>query len=644
MKLYSILCFLFLFNVIAGSSYTERNILKKACDEVDFFNIIITDDSWIDFPSYYDRVFWNSIPLELAKKYIASAEDYLTYKWTAIKATDYLEFVRSGDRRQEVFNAPKSALISLVMGELVEGQGRFIDQIINGVWFYSEQTWWGWSAHIYLQKEFPGLPDSNDHTIDLNVGDMANILSWTWYFFHEEFDKIHPLISIRLKDEIRKKAIDPYLERTDFWWMGIEDQSHINNWNPWINYNMLNCILLMEEDPERKILGIQKIIQSLDVFLNSYPDDGGCNEGSSYWGAAGGRFFESLHMLKKISGGKLDVYDNPLVQNIGKYIYKVYIHLPYFINFADADPQITSIPLLIYLYGKAIQDPVMKKFGAFLAQNIGWGNHPFGGTLDRHLLSLMYRDEILHGEAEEPLIGSCWLPETEVAAARDKEGTFKGFFFAAKGGFNAESHNHNDAGSCVLYYNGNPFLIDVGRETYTAKTFSRDRYSIWTMQSQYHNLPKINGIDQMNGEKYKAVGTTFRNTGSKTVFSTEISGAYPKEAQVEKWDRTYTLQKGKYFEILDEYKLARLTDQPTSLNFMTNSTVIIEKPGTLRLNSMGETLKMLYDPDALNPSIENIIINDKKLQQYWPDGLTRIILTLKDPGLRGKVIVRISEY
>ena len=111
--------------------------------------------------------------------------------------------------------------------------------------------------------------------------------------------------------------------------------------------------------------------------------------------------------------------------------------------------------------------------------------------------------EIRTAEAREALVPDFWFPDTEVAGARDKEGTFSGFFFGAKGGFNAESHNHNDAGSCLMYYDGKPCLIDLGREEYVAKTFSSRRYEIWTMQSGYHNLPVINGTDQMQGENYK---------------------------------------------------------------------------------------------------------------------------------------------
>ena len=42
-------------------------------------------------------------------------------------------------------------------------------------------------------------------------------------------------------------------------------------------------------------------------------------------------------------------------------------------------------------------------------------------------------------------------------------------------------------------------LAGVG--TYTRQTFSSERYTIWTMQSNYHNLPMINGVPQKYGPK-----------------------------------------------------------------------------------------------------------------------------------------------
>ena len=239
------------FTASAELTSKERNILANKARAVDLAKILITITRGTSFLITKTGNSGRACPQISRQEYITKAEGYLNYNWPVVKATDYLEFIRSGDRRQEVYSACSNALISLVMGELVEGKGRFMDQIINAVWYYSEQTWWGWSAHLGSQKAGAGLPDINDPTVDLGVGEVANNLSWTWYLFKDEFDKVHPLISKRLKQEIMNKALIPYFERDDFGYMGFKG-GRPNNWNPWVNYNMLNCFLILENDPVKK--------------------------------------------------------------------------------------------------------------------------------------------------------------------------------------------------------------------------------------------------------------------------------------------------------------------------------------------------------------------------------------------------------
>jgi hypothetical protein len=635
MKKLVVFTFFICFSFLVFSA-EKRDILQKEADEIGLAETLIKGFSELNFPAYKNRDFWDHLPQTLRQQYIRQAEKYLTYDWPAVKATDYLEIIRSGDRRQEVYAAPFGALQALVMGELVEGKGRFIDQIVNGAWFYSEQTWWGWSAHLTLQKAPHGLPDVNEPVIDLGVGETANVLSWTWFLFKEEFDKIHPLISKRLKDEIMKKAVIPYYERDDFWWMGLKGDRSVNNWNPWTNHNMLTAILILEDNREQKIKGVQKVIRSLDVFLNGYPDDGGCDEGPSYWGRAGGSFYQCLDLLKRATNGKFNVYDYPLIKNIGSYIYKVYIDYPYFVNFADADAISGSRPFIIYSYGKEIGDPILQKFGAFLAKKQGWGEKKPDEKVDEQIMQLMHLEEIANAPAENALISHFWLSDLQIGGGRDQAGSSQGFFFAAKGGHNAESHNHNDVGSFVMYYNGKPCLIDLGRETYTAKTFSDRRYEIWTMQSQYHNLPKINGFDQLPGREYKATGTQFKANAGQILFSTDISKAYPPEAEVRKWERIYRLDRGKQFIIRDVYALNKISDNPATLNFIAYCKVSQVKPGIIRLRSSDYDLEMRYDPQSVSPTIEFIEITDKGLKRYWPEGVTRIVFTFDIQRTQGK--------
>lgn len=610
----------------------ERDLLQKKSDEIGLENALIQDFSDLNFPTYKNRTFWDALPDVLKEQYIEEGEEYLDYDWPVVKATDYLEIIRSGDRKQEMYSAPRAALMAVVMAELAEGKGRFLDQIINGVWYYSEQTWWGWSAHL---PDPDGLPDINKPSIDLGVGEIANILSWTWYMFKADFDNVHPLISKRLKDEIMYKAIQPYYERNDFWWMGLDGSRRVNNWNPWTNHNMLTAILILEDDQDKKVKGVQKVIRSLDVFINGYPADGGCDEGPSYWGRAGASLYQNLDLLKRATQGKLDVFDNQLVNNMGSYIYKAYIDHPYFINFADADATTGSRPQIIYSYGREIKDTVMQKFGVFLAQKQGWGEELPGGKIDEQLMQLMLLEEMKNAPAANALVRDFWLPDTEVAGARDKEGSTDGFFFAAKGGHNAESHNHNDLGNCVLYYDGKPCLIDIGREKYTAKTFSGRRYEIWTMQSGFHNVPTINGVEQMQGREFEATNTNFVADSRKAIFSTDISKAYKEEAGVNKWVRSYRLDRGRKFTISDKYQLSRVGDGSTTINFVTYCKVTEKSAGVLSLEGDGFQLDMKYNAKKVAPRIEFIEVTDSKLRNYWPNGVTRITFTITNPGMAG---------
>jgi hypothetical protein len=612
----------------------ERNILAKEAKAVDLPKVLITDNSWNKLPVYKERQFWETLPVNIRQEYIKNAEEYLNYTWPVVKATDYLEFIRSGDRRQSAYAACSNALISLVMGELVEGRGRFIDQIINAVWYFSEQTWWGWSAHLYFQKASPGLPDINEPTVDLGVGEITSNLSWTYYLFKDEFDKVHPLISQRLKQEITNKSLTPYFERNDFGYMGFKG-GRPNNWNPWVNYNMLTSYLLIETDPARKVAEVEKVINSLDKFLNGYSDDGGCDEGPSYWGAAGALLYESLEVLKDATNGKFDVFDDPLVQNIGKYFYQVNIHAPYFINFADADAKTGGDASAVYRYGKAIKDEKMQQFGAYLAKLANWGEQAIGGKIGEQIRDLGLINEIRTAVAKEALVSDFWFPDTEIAGARDKEGNFSGFFFGAKGGFNAESHNHNDVGSFLMYYDGKPCLIDLGREEYVSKTFGSRRYEIWTMQSGYHNLPVINGIDQMQGANFKAKNTSFIATPKSASFSTEIAGAYPEEAKVKSWIRSYTLNRGKNFVMTDKFELSAKGTGVTSSNLITYCKVTEMKAGLIKLEGDGFVINMTYNPKTVTPKTEFIEVKDRSLRRYWPNGVTRIRFEFINTGLKG---------
>jgi hypothetical protein len=615
----------------------ERNLLSKLTNENELVSMLLPGSGWISFPDYPDRDAWNRIPEQHRKLLIANGEEALDFEWGVVKGTDYLEFVRSGDRNvmQNPINARSDALKNLVLAELVEGSGRFLDQIINGIWALSEQTTWALSAHLYLQEGGYGLPDVEEPVIDLIVGEIASLFSWTHYFLKDEFDRVDPLIARRIRYEIKHKVLDVYYDRDDFWWMSFGD-SHINNWNPWVNHNMLTTMLLMEEDPVLKAKYVYKSMRSVDRFINFYPPDGGCDEGPSYWGHAGGAMFEYLEMLGMATGGSISIFDQQVIKNIGSYIYKANVSYPYVINFADASSRSSGRPGIVYRYGKSIRDPLMLSYGAFLAKKTNWDSKLPGGNLEAVLANLFMLDEIANAEASEPLIPDFYLPDLQICGARDKEGSSDGFFFAAKGGHNMENHNHNDVGNFILYFNGRPAIIDVGVGTYTRQTFSEERYQIWTMQSQYHNTPTINGTQQSPGAQYRARNTDFQLKGKEARFQADLAGAYPAEAMIGSWIRTLRFKRGSQLSIREEFKMEKKTGE-TSINFMTCLPPEKKSDGVVRLQGEGFALLLEYDSRKTELRMEEKPVEDERLKSNWGEVLYRLVFISKSELLEDNI-------
>src|SRR5690606_40074247 len=127
----------------------------------------------------------------------------------------------------------------------------------------------------------------------------------------------------------------------------------MNNWNPWCNSNCLAALLLLEEDAERRLAGVMQVMRSLESFFVSYSPDGGCDEGSSYWNRAGGSLFDCLELLHAASNGRIDVYAEPLVAEIGRFMVRAYIGGDYFINFADGSARVQPAAALLCAYGRS---------------------------------------------------------------------------------------------------------------------------------------------------------------------------------------------------------------------------------------------------------------------------------------------------
>lgn len=325
---------------IDAAAFDPRNLLQKKATVNELLSMLSNKSEWIKYPAYQDRKGWDAYTGNLKLKLIQDGEKNLNYTWKVIKATDYLEFEKSGNRTimENPFGQNNNALSSLLYAELAEGKGRFMNQIINGIWHTCEMSTWVLSAHLPVQKSKRSLPDIKEEIIDLTSGDLGSFLSWTWYFMHDELDKVNPSIAAKLKSNIQQRILVPYMARDDYWWQALNYKPGmmVNNWNPWCNFNVLTCFLLLEENPANLAKAVYKTMRSTDQFINYVKEDGACEEGPSYWGHAAGKMYDYLQLLHDATKGKLSIFDEPIVKNMGEYIARSYVGNGWVVNFADA--------------------------------------------------------------------------------------------------------------------------------------------------------------------------------------------------------------------------------------------------------------------------------------------------------------------
>lgn len=613
-------------------AYKERNLLQKEVSLESLKSMLILNKQWVKYPSYTDRKGWDELLGEYKEEIMRNGEALLNYKWQVVKATDYLEFERTGNRvvMENPFNDNNQAITRLLLAELAEGKGRFVDQLINGVFHSCEMTSWALSAHLIVQPSRRSLPSYDYPVLDLTAGDLGNLLSWTYYFMHDTFERVNPEIPRRLYKELNERIMQPYMENDKFWWMAVDYKGQmLNNWNPWCNSNALMTFMLLEENPDKLAKAIYRSIQSVDKFLNYVHADGACEEGPSYWGHAPGKVLDYLVLLSDITGGKVNIFSNPQIRNMGEYISRSHVGNSWVVNFADASAKGGGDAHLIYRYGKSVGSEELKCFAADLLGNkkrLSLG----GRDVYRILEALSINEELKTIVPKHQTPSFTWYPETEFCYIKKNKA-----FLATKGGYNAESHNHNDAGSFSLWVEHTPILIDAGVGTYNRQTFSSERYSIWTMQSDYHNLPIINGSSQKYGKKYRATEVKANEEG----FSVNLATAYPQEAKVEKWIRSYRL-KANRLTIEDRFALTE-SIAPNQINFLTWGEVDVEEGKvTIRVADTKAILK--FDSKLFTVVKETVPLTDTRLSNVWGKQIYRIALTAKQKTIKGNYTFNID--
>lgn len=571
------------------------------------------------------------VPEKMAK-FTEKAEEYLDEPIQFLPLSVYREFKLIGNRSnfEKLYFSRRNMLFALSLAEYYENKGRFTSKICDLVWAILEETSWILPAHARTNPEDPmaDIPPVYDeetlHGIDLFSAATASLLTTVLCYNREALDSISPIIAEKLTYEIRKRTIKPYLNY-NFSWTG-EYGNRTNNWNPWIISNVLFVAAMLEDNEYDRASVVLRAMKHLDNYAEGLPDDGGCDEGPNYWGSAGGALFDCCELIYDMTGGYVDVFSHPHLRLIGEYEVKMNINGNRFVNFADANASIAPNGYKIWRFGKRTGSEMLEAYGRMITKQT-----PTEFPANRRMYCAL-KDLVMRADMDAEVTRAAklvWFPDLKVFISRESEDTAKGMFIAIKGGHNRESHNHNDVGHFIIYYNGNPVIIDPGRCGYNATTFGKLRYTNWNVQSHYHNLPAFDGFGENPGAQYRSTRELFDEENSTV--SMGLEEAYDKNAGVVSFTRTAQLD-GSEAIIKDDIVLD--CEREMDFRLMTHVEPKLIEDGKIEL---AEGRVMFYDK-SLACEIEPFEPTNMNAEALWGSPfLYRIHLRVRAREFHGEI-------
>lgn len=566
-----------------------------------------------------DRATWHKLPQETRARLVSRGEACLHKPFLALTASDWLLFSQTGDRAQfeARYFARRRQLNDLVMAECVEYQGRFVPDLVDGIWALCEESAWQLPAHNNYIRDTPplALPDVTRPVLDLFACETGALLAVAHFLLEDLLRELSPLLVARVEQTLAARIVKPYLD-AHFWWMGNGDEP-MCNWTSWCTQNVLLVLFCTPQSDQMRRAGLCRAAASLDCFLKDYGIDGCCNEGAQYYSHAGLTLWGALEVLDAVAPEAFSpLWQEEKIRNLAAYIFHMHVNDAYYINFADCSPLAGRRGAREFLFALRTGNADMAAFCAadwHAAQSEPDLNHDIArinlfylcveAFCAEQLMRLSVPAHIPHQEVYYPSVG--------VFIARDDRYTL-----AVKAGGNGDSHNHNDTGSITLYKYGMPLLIDVGVETYTRKTFSPERYEIWSMQSAWHNLPDFDGVTQKDGADFCATDVKIQFDVDASRIAMQLAGAYPAQAGVTSYRRTVTLEKGARIYV-EEHCEGNYRQAVLSLLFC----ALPKWDGTALTSAAG---RLTFQGVKNAPKIEAIPISDARLRLAWPDTLYRV--------------------
>jgi hypothetical protein len=574
---------------------TILDALKNGASEWNGVNLLFTEaksrEKWAEIKnsSYYANM--------LAQVSHAAGE-YLEQPIQVLPYSLFRIFDDTGSRveyEKEYFGR-RGRLNAFTIMTLVDGSSRYIRALEDILWAICDEYTWCLPAHMQLSSSInrrnPGFSDNRGkvkETAREHAGNIDLFSAETGFalaeILHLLEDRLAAPVVYRVRSEIRRRILEPFCElNASFGWEGVK-----NNWSAVCAGSVGAAALYMVEDDNVLVPILLRVLGAMECFLDGYEEDGACTEGLGYWNYGFGFYVYFSALLKQRTGGKLDLLSGEKLRRIALFQQRCYMSEDYVLSFSDGATRAKyRIGLTHYL--KNVFPEIQMPDRAYCADFHDDNCYRCAHTI---------RDFVWSSEACESSITEssfCYLENAQwmISKAADDKAVR---CFAAKGGHNGESHNHNDIGSFLFHVNGDTFLTDLGAGEYTRQYFGPERYSFFCNGSQGHSVPVIDGQFQVSGGAYAAVVLEALEGVEQDIFHLDIAKAYET-------DKLISAERHFSFEKTGEGRLV-LTDSfafsepPAGLmeRFVTCYEPVMIGEGKLHLYGKNSIMEMIFDTE-----------------------------------------------
>ena len=453
--------------------------------------------------------------------------------------SQYRHFADTGSRT-EIDRAVlgfTSTISTLALAELMTDDGRFLSELEDRIFAACDLCSWVMASH----SGESGLPDARwlaspgeacPRGPDLHACSFAAELGLIDLILD---DRLHPHLRDRIRYEVDRRVLAPVEKHSYHWHHGT------NNWNGVCTGGVVTAALTLLSDARRQARLIAQSAASFRTFLDvGFENDGACTEGIGYWGYGISRFTFASELLRRRTGGAIDSLAHDKMPEIAAFPIRCEIADGLYPPFSDANPNQTPPAWTLALLGRRFALPELCEMSErYLKKRPA-----------RNLMPACAMAFLVPNYSAPPTPAckrrprSMLLPEAEWLLSRPDEDDTDGLILAAKGGHNAEPHNHNDVGAFTVFLHSRMRLLDPGKPVYDRAYFSSKRYDNPLADSCSHCVPVVNGCGQDAGRK--AAATILENTFSEQQdrLTLDLTAAYPPQAGHERLTRTFVYERG----------------------------------------------------------------------------------------------------